>query len=141
AGIARSKHDQFILDAPWSDLKAWDFLAHHLPVPIVLHLGNSASIRYSLLFEMKEGIDCYSNLCVSGIDGCTSTALGFATQEVDNLMWLITGVISSLFDRNALWQTTRPFLFKVVVIDNGGGCIFRFIEGFQNTEIFDPFLE
>ena len=141
AGIARSKHDQFILDAPWSDLKAWDFLTHHLPVPIVLHLGNSASIRYSLLFEMKEGIDCYSNRGVSGIDGCTSTALGFATQEVDKPVWLITGDISFLYDRNAFWQTPRPSLFKVVVINNGGGGIFRFIEGPQKSEISDPFLE
>lgn len=141
AASARDTHHFFLESAPWSDLKAWNFIMKNLPQDLVLHLGNSASIRYSLLFELPEGIDCYSNRGVSGIDGCTSTALGFATQQVDRPVWLICGDISFLYDRNAFWQTPEPPNFKIIVINNGGGGIFRFIEGPDKSRIADPFLE
>src|SRR5690606_21818175 len=107
----------------------------------ILHLGNSASIRYSLLLEMPDDVDCYSNRGVSGIDGCTSTAIGFAFQEKKRPVWLICGDISFLYDRNAFWQTEIPDHFKVIVLNNGGGGIFRFIEGPDQSDISDPFLE
>src|SRR5690554_525371 len=138
---ARETHDQFLTTAAWSDLKAWEFVAQNLPSGLILHLGNSASIRYSLLFSIPENIECYSNRGVSGIDGCTSTALGFATQQPDRDVWLICGDVSFLYDRNAFWQTPRPSNFKVIVVNNGGGGIFRFIEGPQKSRISDPFLE
>lgn len=141
AQIAQRTHEQYLSGAQWSDLKAWDFLTRNLPPDLVLHLGNSASIRYSLLFGIADDVDCYSNRGVSGIDGCTSTALGFATQQPERPVWLICGDITFLYDRNAFWQTPRPANFKVIVINNGGGGIFRFIEGPQKSQISNPFLE
>ncbi len=138
---AERTHNKFMSQAEWSDLTAWNFLSHQLPKSLVLHLGNSASIRYSLLFDLPRAADCYSNRGVSGIDGCTSTALGFASQESDVPVWLICGDVSFLYDRNAFWQTPRPQNFKVIVLNNGGGGIFRFIEGPQKSKISDPFLE
>lgn len=141
ADDSQKLHDQFMSRAGWSDLKAWGDLMELLPDSQVLHLGNSASIRYSLLFDLPVRTDCFSNRGVSGIDGCVSTALGFATQEKDQPVWLICGDITFLYDRNAFWQTPIPENFKIIVINNGGGGIFRFIEGPLKSDVSDPFLE
>jgi len=138
---AAEKHSRFLEQAEWSDLKAWDYVISQLPDPLTLHLGNSASIRYSLLFDMPLSIDYYGNRGVSGIDGSTSTALGYAAAETDHEVWLICGDISFLYDRNALWMTPQPENFKIIVINNGGGGIFRFIEGPSKTEVSEKFLE
>lgn len=138
---AKRLHDQYLEHAEWSDLKSWEFIAHHIPVSTVLHLGNSASIRYSLLFDLPTEIDYYANRGVSGIEGCTSTALGYAMQESERPVWLVTGDIAFLYDQNAFWMTARPTNLKVIVINNGGGGIFRFIDGPSNSEISDPYLE
>lgn len=138
---AAGRHRRFLGQAGWSDLQAWDFLVNHLPERAVLHLGNSASVRYSLLFDIQEDTDFYSNRGVSGIDGCTSTALGFAVAEKEREVWLICGDISFLYDRNAFWMTPRPPHMKIVVINNGGGGIFRFIEGPRKTQVSDRYLE
>lgn len=141
ADEAAQRHERFLVQAPWSDLKAWDFIISRLPDDLILHLGNSASIRYGLLFDMPESIDFYSNRGVSGIDGSTSSALGFAAVETEREVWLICGDISFLYDRNALWMTPQPKNFKVIVINNGGGGIFRFIDGPSKTDVSKTFLE
>jgi len=141
AGEAHKLHAQFMSQATWSDLKAWDDLVHRLPGSLILHLGNSASIRYSLLFDLPASTEYYSNRGVSGIDGCVSTALGFALQEKEKSVWLICGDITFLYDRNAFWQTPMPENFKIIVINNGGGGIFRFIEGPLHSGVSDPYLE
>lgn len=138
---AKEKHVKYLEQTEWSDLKAWDFIISQLPDHLTLHLGNSASVRYSLLFDIPMSVDHYSNRGVSGIDGSTSTALGYATVEKEEEVWLICGDISFLYDRNALWMTPQPKNFKIIVINNAGGGIFRFIDGPSRTEVSERFLE
>ena len=42
---------------------------------------------------------------------------------------LITGDTAFLYDSNAFWNRDLPALLRVIVMDNGGGNIFRFIDG------------
>jgi 2-succinyl-5-enolpyruvyl-6-hydroxy-3-cyclohexene-1-carboxylate synthase len=53
--------------------------------------ANSSAIRYTLLFNFSEKHEVYCNRGTSGIDGCTSTTMGFAMMN-DNPAVLITGI-------------------------------------------------
>ncbi len=122
------KHAEQLAAAPFCDLKAFEELLAAIPNGSDVHLANSTPARYAQLFERTRGHRWFSNRGTSGIDGCTSTAVGgaFATQRPTTL---ITGDTAFLYDSNAFWNAhLSPFL-RVIVIDNGGGNIFRYIEG------------
>jgi 2-succinyl-5-enolpyruvyl-6-hydroxy-3-cyclohexene-1-carboxylate synthase len=91
-------------------------------------VANSTPARYVQLFDRVRGLRWFSNRGTSGIDGCTSTAVGaaFATKR---LTTLITGDTAFCYDSNAFWNNCLSPLLKVIVIDNSGGNIFRYIEG------------
>jgi len=118
----------FLPRIPFCDLKAFEIILHHLPESETLELGNSSVVRYAQLFDLKQGIMTYSNRGVSGIDGCTSTAAGAAFLSGKSTTF-ISGDLSFLYDSNALWSVPQVNNLKMIVINNGGGNIFRIIDG------------
>jgi 2-succinyl-5-enolpyruvyl-6-hydroxy-3-cyclohexene-1-carboxylate synthase len=54
---------------------------------------------------------------------------------------LITGDVSFLYDSNALWNQYISKNFKIILINNGGGGIFRILPGHQENKIFNTFFE
>jgi 2-succinyl-5-enolpyruvyl-6-hydroxy-3-cyclohexene-1-carboxylate synthase len=105
---AYAAHDDFIYTAPFSDLKAFDFIIDTLPESVSLQMANSSVVRYCQLFEPIDSVNYYANRGVSGIDGSTSTALGMAVVNPNKLVVLITGDISFFYDSNALWNSYLP---------------------------------
>ena len=106
-----------------------------------LNISNSMSIRLA-----AYNMDCldaqwniYSNRGVSGIDGCTSTAMGMALLD-SSLNFLITGDLAFLYDVNAFFINEKPQNFKVLIMNNQGGGIFKNIEGPSNMKESDPYL-
>ena len=55
--------------------------------------------------------------------------------------FFITGDISFFYDSNALWNNYIPKNFKIILINNSGGGIFRILPGHQETEVFNTFFE
>ena len=49
-----------------------------------------------------------------------------AASTFDGITTLIVGDNSFLYDSNALWIKNRPPSLRIIVIQNGGGGIFRF---------------
>jgi 2-succinyl-5-enolpyruvyl-6-hydroxy-3-cyclohexene-1-carboxylate synthase len=134
------KHIEFLKDAPFSDLSVFHHLLKNLPENIVLHLGNSTPVRYAQLFQLNHFKGVFANRGVSGIDGCVSTAAGYASQSnLSNV--LIVGDLSFIYDSNALWNKNLPENLKIVVINNKGGGIFRLLPGADKTNGFDEFIE
>ncbi len=127
--MAQERHLSFLETAPFSDLKAFEFLLETLPEKTNLHLGNSSVVRYAQLFNPASDIQYFSNRGVSGIDGSTSTALGISNQDIEKLNVIISGDISFFYDSNALWNSYLPENFRIIVINNGGGGIFKIIDG------------
>jgi 2-succinyl-5-enolpyruvyl-6-hydroxy-3-cyclohexene-1-carboxylate synthase len=82
-------------------------------------------IRYASLLANRK---VWCNRGTSGIDGCTSTAIGYSVNS-DRVNVLITGDIAFLYDTNALWFNEIPKDFKIVVLNNSGGGIFNMIDG------------
>ena len=120
-------HDKYVHEVGWSDLKAFNIIFSRIPKNWNIQVSNGTSIRYSQLFDTTcyNRIDC--NRGVSGIDGCTSTAVG-ASLAYNNTTLLITGDMSAQYDINALSADVITPKFKMIVINNNGGGIFRFIK-------------
>jgi 2-succinyl-5-enolpyruvyl-6-hydroxy-3-cyclohexene-1-carboxylate synthase len=89
------------------------------------------SVRYAnfigLHAEQKD-IQVFSNRGTSGIDGCTSTAIGHALCN-KTINVLITGDVAFFYDRNAFWHNYALPNLRVVLLNNHGGVIFGIIDG------------
>lgn len=133
-------HNVYVDKIPFSDFKAFNIILSQLPDGSQLQISNSASIRYAQLFEIKHTVDVFCNRGTSGIDGSTSTAIGAAVGSGKETV-LITGDISFFYDSNALWNSYIPANFKIIVINNGGGGIFRILPGHAETPVFTTYFE
>jgi 2-succinyl-5-enolpyruvyl-6-hydroxy-3-cyclohexene-1-carboxylate synthase len=134
------KHEKYMSEIPFSDFKVFDFISRNLPENIQLQVSNSSPIRYLQLVPCKKSIEVFCNRGTSGIDGSTSTAIGAAVANKKPTIF-ITGDISFLYDSNALWNNYIPKNFKIILINNSGGGIFRILPGHQETETFNTFFE
>ena len=106
-----------------------------------LHVSNSMSIR--LLAYQAQTISplfkIHANRGVSGIDGCSSTAVGMALlSQKENI--LITGDLAFLYDINAFLIEQKPQNLKVFILNNQSGGIFKNIEGPKNMKEANPYL-
>ncbi|POS02018.1 2-succinyl-5-enolpyruvyl-6-hydroxy-3-cyclohexene-1-carboxylate synthase [Flavobacterium croceum DSM 17960] len=131
---------QYLERIPFSDLKVFEVLLKHLPHTIQLHISNSSPIRYAQLFEIDSSIEVFCNRGTSGIDGCTSTAIGAAVTTSKPTVF-ITGDIGFFYDSNALWNNYIPHNFKLILINNRGGGIFRILPGHTENEVFNTYFE
>lgn len=94
-----------------------------------LHVSNSTPVRWvDLLGVDPETIEVSANRGTSGIDGCSSTAVGHSmVNQRQNL--LITGDMAFFYDRNAFWHNYQLPNLKIILLNNHGGGIFRLIDG------------
>lgn len=136
----REKHEKLTGEAPYSDLTVYDTILNRLPANCHLHLANSTPIRYSQLFAGRKDIQYHCNRGTSGIDGCLSTAAGCSVASPKPVV-LITGDLSFIYDSNSLWIKYLKGNFKIIVINNGGGNIFRLIETGQSENPARDFFE
>lgn len=134
------KKEAFLEKVKYSDLKVFETILSKLPENTILHLGNSTPVRYSQLFGSKKSIVYNSNRGVSGIDGQISTAAGYAYAS-DKLNVLITGDLGFFYDSNGLMNNYLKSNLKIIVINNSGGGIFRFIPGPDTTPNLEEFFE
>lgn len=124
---------KYAADAPWSDFKAVDKLMDSFPRGWNLEVSNGSSIRYVQLFDYSAASRIQCNRGVSGIDGSTSTAIGAATISESPTI-LLTGDMSMQYDMGALATDFIPATFKIVVLSNRGGNIFRFISSTRHLD-------
>ena len=134
------RHNAYLETIPFSDLKVFEILFTHLPQQTQLQISNSSAIRYAQLIKIDASNDVYCNRGTSGIDGSTSTAIGAAVASHKPTL-LITGDIGFLYDSNGLWNNYIPANFKILLLNNGGGGIFRILPGHKETPVFNTFFE
>ncbi|WP_297516680.1 2-succinyl-5-enolpyruvyl-6-hydroxy-3-cyclohexene-1-carboxylic-acid synthase [Flavobacterium sp.] len=134
------KAAEYLANIPFCDLKVFEKLLPQIPPHTHLQVSNSSAIRYAQLFSTDASVEVFCNRGTSGIDGSTSTAIGAAVASGVPTT-LITGDISFLYDSNALWNAYIPKTFTLIVINNGGGGIFRILPGHEETPTFTTFFE
>lgn len=128
-------------EAQYSDFEVFKIISHQLKVGSIVYFGNSASIRYAQLFN---GFYNYQNFCnrgTSGIEGCLSTAVGAAYAQPGKTVYCILGDTSFFYDSNALYNNMLPNNLKIILINNGGGGIFKIIDGPTNVKNFEKYIE
>lgn len=112
--------------AGWSELSAFRHILDNIPQNTNLFLSNGTPVRYAQLLTNRLPHAVYGNRGVSGIEGTTATAAGVAMAYPDNTL-LVTGDMSFGYAPTVMELGCLPRSFKIIVINNGGGGIFRFI--------------
>ena len=133
-----SAHQQFLEKVPYSDFWVFDQIFKYLPDEIQLQLSNSSVVRYCQLFNLRKRNKVFCNRGTSGIDGSTSTAVGAALKDKNQTVF-ITGDISFFYDSNGLWNDYLRKDFRIILINNGGGGIFRILPGPKKSNALDFF--
>lgn len=134
------RHELYLKKIPFSDFKAFNIILKSIPDNYILQVGNSSAIRYTQLFNLNKTLNVYCNRGTSGIDGSTSTSVGCAVVSKKPTVF-ITGDLSFLYDSNAFWNNYIPNNYRVIVINNNGGGIFRILPGKKDTENFTTYFE
>ena len=133
-------HNRYMKVINFSDLKVFEILTNWIPKKYNIQVANSTPIRYFQLFDLKNKNMMFANRGTSGIDGSTSTAIGSSVQN-DSPVLLVTGDLSFFYDVNALWNNHIPKNFRIIIVNNSGGGIFKILPGFKENNLFSEFIE
>ncbi len=132
---AYSRIQSLAARAPWSDFKAMSVIAGGINRRWNVELSNGTTVRYACALGLGAVHRCGCNRGVSGIDGSTSTAVGVAMAYRSDITLLITGDMSALYDMGGLAVADMPQRFRMIVLDNGGGGIFRSIPATRQLSV------
>ncbi|KFF09374.1 2-succinyl-5-enolpyruvyl-6-hydroxy-3-cyclohexene-1-carboxylic-acid synthase [Chryseobacterium luteum] len=135
-----AKHGQFLNKVEFSDFYFFNKASQTIPENYNIHFSNSSAIRYAQLFDFGKR-KIYCNRGTSGIDGSTSTAMGFAIKNANPTL-LITGDLGFFYDINGLWNQYIPPFVRIIIFNNGEGNIFKIIPGpgNANPNTLDEFI-
>lgn len=138
--LRKVRKQEYLSKIPFSDFQVFEKIIESLPKNSQLQISNSSAIRYAQLIDIDSSVEVFCNRGTSGIDGSTSTAIG-ASVGSNKQNVFITGDISFLYDSNALWNSYIPNNFKIILINNGGGGIFRILPGHEEKPVFNTYFE
>lgn len=126
---------------PMTDGYVFSKITESMPKKAFTMLSNSFSVRDMSLFGEFDGRDIYVNRGAAGIDGITSTAIGLSIAKQKTGV-LFIGDIAFLHDSNALLQVNEvKHPLVIVVLNNGGGTIFRMLPVHQIREKYTRYFE
>jgi 2-succinyl-5-enolpyruvyl-6-hydroxy-3-cyclohexene-1-carboxylate synthase len=123
----------------FSDLLVVKELLEAIPENASLHIANSSSIRLAQLFPVKKEVTVYCNRGTSGIDGCLSTAVGYAAVSAKPTFLLI-GDLAFFYDMNGLWNRQLTKRLRILLNNNGGGEIFYALPGLNQSEALETYI-
>ncbi|SFR90420.1 2-succinyl-5-enolpyruvyl-6-hydroxy-3-cyclohexene-1-carboxylate synthase [Microbacterium sp. cf046] len=104
------------------ELTAIGTLVRALPEASALHIANSAPIRMAQLYSIDPTVDVFCNRGVNGIDGCLSTAIGYAAVTAKPT-FVVIGDLTFFYDMNSLWIRDTPANLRILLLNNGGGAV------------------
>ncbi|WP_299437084.1 2-succinyl-5-enolpyruvyl-6-hydroxy-3-cyclohexene-1-carboxylic-acid synthase [uncultured Aquimarina sp.] len=136
----RVGHAEYLENVDFTDLKVFETIFDLIPDHQIIQLSNSSTVRYAQLFSLNATFKVYCNRGTSGIDGSVSTAIG-AAVAYGVPTTLITGDLSFFYDSNGLWNDVIPRNFKIILINNSGGGIFRILPGKSESDNFSTYFE
>ena len=139
----RIQHDSFNPD--YSSMKAVKLFEERYGDEIV-HYANSMSVRLGAVY--CEGKYRYCNRGINGIEGSLSTAAGasLALQQDSSAqvkaqkVFCVIGDLSFFYDENALWQQQLSGNFRILLLNNNEGTIFRNLKGLEASPVRDTMI-
>lgn len=129
-------HTRELMGIPedFSSIRVATLFCAAIPAYSSLVLANSSAVRYGQLATLAEGVQVFCNRGVNGIDGSLSSAVGIASAEPSVPVFLLIGDLSFFYDMNAFWKEDLPSNLHVLLLNNGGGGIFRTLPGLEENE-------
>lgn len=91
----------------------------------VVYYANSSAVRIGAKYA-DHFVRC--NRGLNGIEGSMSTAVG-ASLVTDGNVYCVIGDLSFFYDQNALWNQHLRGNLRILLLNNGGGAIFRSLPG------------
>lgn len=102
----------------------------------VIHYANSSAIRLANIFAQRT---VWCNRGVNGIEGSLSTAAGFSVVSSERVFCVI-GDLSFFYDQNALWNMHLKPNLRILLLNNGGGEIFKQLPGLESSPARDEYV-
>ncbi len=99
--------------------------------------ANSMSVRLGNYFSPHY---IHVNRGVNGIEGSLSTAAGYSLTATESLVVCVIGDLSFFYDQNALWNQALRSNLRILLLNNGGGAIFRQLPGLEQSEVRDTLV-
>ncbi len=119
-----------------SAVKYFEEQLDDLDFSINVHYANSTAIRLACIYSSHY---VWCNRGVNGIEGSLSTATGFSMATSEMTVCII-GDLSFFYDQNALWNRHTGGNLRIVMLNNGGGGIFRQVPGISESPAADEFI-
>jgi 2-succinyl-5-enolpyruvyl-6-hydroxy-3-cyclohexene-1-carboxylate synthase len=135
------REEQLQPTAPITDGYVFYKVMNSIPKKTFSMVSNSFPVRDMSLFGEFDGKEIFTNRGAAGIDGITSTALGLSLST-EKPGVLFVGDIAFLHDSNGLLmakEVKQPLV--IIVLNNGGGTIFRMLPVHQLKEKYTPYFE
>ncbi len=132
-------HQSAVYEPPYSQMaavKAFEQRVERLSEKVHIHYANSTSVRLANIYA-RHFVHC--NRGVNGIDGTLSTAAG-SSLLTEEKVFCVTGDLSFFYDQNALWNQHLRGNFRIVLLNNGCGGIFRQLRGLEASPARDTFI-
>lgn len=132
--------NNLFLKPTYNEFSVCRYILENIGKKCTIYLANGMPVRYmSYLAGNCKNYNIYGNRGTSGIDGTTSAAAGLSMLNKNKTV-LITGDTSFFYDVNGLWNKYIKNNFKIIVLNNNGGGIFRLIEGPNKVEERENYL-
>ena len=138
--LRKESHKNYMPKVKFCDLKVFSKISEIIPENYSVQVSNSSAIRYMQLFDQNPSSNFNCNRGTSGIDGSTSTAIGASIGSKSPTL-LISGDLSFLYDSNGLWNNYTEKSFRIIIINNSGGGIFKILPGYLNDKTHEKFIE
>lgn len=124
---------------PYSQMMAVNRLEQRLAMmpDVYRHYANSTAIRLANIYAQGP---VWCNRGVNGIEGSLSTAVGQAMMVAPAPLYCVIGDLSFFYDQNALWNQQLPNNLRIMLLNNGGGGIFRMVGGLSASEARDALV-
>lgn len=101
-----------------------------------VHYANSSAVRLGCVCASHY---IYVNRGVNGIEGSLSTAAGFSAASGD-MTFCVAGDLSFFYDSNALWNGSVGGNFRVLLLNNACGGIFRTLGGLDGSPVAGSYV-
>jgi len=124
---------------PFSDITVTGAFLKVIGESSVLFSGNSSPIRNLQLFKKPKDVSVFCNRGTSGIEGTLSAACGYASGSSD-LVFVLLGDLSFFYDLNILTHRPFPANLRILLINNGGGSIFKQLPDLENSDIVTKYV-
>ena len=106
-----------------------------------VYYANSMSIRLAAVYA-RHYVFC--NRGVNGIEGSMSVAVGGALSllrsNAEGKVYCVIGDLSFFYDNNALWNVSLPSNLRIILLNNGGGAIFRNLKGLEKSDARERYI-